>query len=126
MSRNRFRKARAKPKPPGVMNKTEEAYAECLGGRLLLGEVLGFEYESISLKLAPKTFYHPDFLVQLGDGTLEVHEVKACDKNGNYLAEDDAKVKIKVAAKLFPMFGFFLCGKMPKSLGGGWRIECVS
>lgn len=124
--RNRYARGRCKPKPPGVMNKTEEAYAECLAVRILAGEVLGFDYETISLKLAPKTFFHPDFFVQLIDGTMEIHEVKACDKHGNYLAEDDAKVKIKVAAKLFPMFGFFLCGRLPKSLGGGWRIEGVS
>jgi hypothetical protein len=77
------------------MNKTESRYADILAGRVRVGEVVWFGFEVVKLRLAEKTFYTPDFIVQLSDGTLEAHEVKG-------FWEDDARVKIKVAAALFP------------------------
>ena len=86
-------KARARPQPvPGSMNKTEEAYAGHLRQLMLAGEVLHFEFEPLKLRLAEKTFYTPDFMVVRRDGLIELHEVKG-------FWEDDARVKIKVAAK---------------------------
>lgn len=80
---------------PGVMNKTEEAYAAHLEKRKLAGEISDYKYEAYTLKLAKDTRYTPDFMVLLPDGTMEFHEVKG-------YWQDDAKVKIKVAARLFP------------------------
>ncbi|MFQ1753542.1 DUF1064 domain-containing protein [Aeromonas veronii] len=90
-------KARARPQPiPGTMNKTEQAYADHL--RLLM--------------LADKTFYTPDFMVVRKDGLIELHEVKG-------FWEDDARVKIKVAAKQHWMFTFV--GVQRK--GANWSLE---
>jgi hypothetical protein len=97
------------------MNKTEAAYAAHLEGQRMLGGVEAFWFDCIKLRLAENTFYTPDFLVQRTNGDLEVHEVKG-------FWEDDARVKIKVAASLFP-FQFFAVTAKPKKDGGGWNIE---
>lgn len=95
----------------GEMNKTEAAYAGELRFRELAGEILWWKFEAIKLRLAANTFYSVDFFVMLADGTLEAHEVK-----GHW--EDDARVKIKCAAALFP---FQFIGV--QRAGKGWKLE---
>lgn len=80
----------------GVMNQTEQKYADYLESLKNLGEVIWFAFDSMKFRLADKTFYSPDFIVMKATGELEAHEVK-----GHW--EDDARVKIKVAAKMFPI-----------------------
>lgn len=82
--------------PAGEMNQTESAYGKILEARKLAGEVLWYRFEGLKFRLADSTFYTPDFAVMLADGTLEAHEVK-----GKW--EDDARVKIKVAASMYPI-----------------------
>ena len=101
---------------PGRMNKTEERYSWELEARKRAGEVLWWAFEPVKLRLAEKTFYSPDFLVVLADCTMEMHEVK-----GHW--EDDARVKIKVAAQAYPMFGFVAVQPEAMKRGGGWRVE---
>lgn len=79
----------------GKMNKTELEYEQQLKWRQRAGEIAWYKFEGIKLRLADNTFYTPDFFVMLTDGALEVHEVK-----GHWT--DDARVKIKVAADLYP------------------------
>lgn len=107
--------ARGVRRKPGEMNKTEQAMADHL--RLLerSGDVLEWWFEGITLRLAQKTRYTPDFLVLMPDGVLECWEVK-----GHW--EDDARVKIKVAAEMFPL-RFKAFSPKPKRDGGGWKIE---
>jgi hypothetical protein len=107
------------------MNVTEAAYAEVLKERVRTGEIVGFMFEPVRLRLSRGTHYCPDFLVQMADGTLEFHEVKACMSSGKFLTEDASWIKLKVAAEAYPMFGFFRCGRLPKKSGGGWVIEAV-
>ena len=99
----------------GEMNKTEKAYAAYLEQRRIAGEVEWYKFEGIKLRLADNTFYTPDFPVMLAGGPLEMHEVK-----GHW--QDDARVKIKVAADLYP-FKFVAVQALPKKLGGGWKSE---
>ena len=94
------------------MNKTEARYAEHLERLKLAGEILWYQYEAVTLKLADDTRYTPDFMVLLANGELEAHEVKG-------FWRDDARVKIKVAARLFPFR--FIAVSMPK--GGIWVTE---
>ena len=103
---------------PGELNKTEEAYRQHLELRRLAGEIAWYHFEPFALKLAPKTTYTPDFLVQLASGHLEVHEVKG-------FWQDDARVKIKVAASMFPVFKFIAVQKADKddAQGDGWKLE---
>lgn len=107
--------ARGVRRKPGEMNKTEEAMAEHLKILVKSGEVLAWWFEGITLRLAKATRYTPDFLVMMADATLECWEVK-----GHW--EDDARVKIKVAAEHFP-FTFKAFSPKPKRDGGGWKIE---
>lgn len=117
-------KARSRHQP-NTMNKTEQAYAEHLAIRVLAGEVTGFRFEAYKLRLADNTHYTSDFVVQRPDLTIEIHEVKGCKSNGTVLVEDDARVKIKVAAEQFPEFQFVVAAKLPKGLGGGWKFEVL-
>jgi hypothetical protein len=99
----------------GAMNKTEAAYAATLDARLYAGEVAWFKFEGIKLRLADNTFYTPDFAVMLANGELELHEVKG-------FWQDDARVKIKIAADLYPMRFIAVRAKLKKE-GGGWVVE---
>ena len=81
------------------MNKLERRYADHLTLNQQAGHIIYWTFDSLKLRLAEKTFYTPDFLIMRPDDTLEIHEVK-----GHW--EDDARVKIKVAATLFP-FKFY-------------------
>lgn len=82
------------------MNKTEAAYARHLDS---MGAV--WKYESVKLRLADNTFFTPDFMVI--DGGVRMVDTKAYWKSkGSFHAEDDAMVKIKVAAEQYPWFSF--------------------
>ena len=112
----RFRQTgRGTRRKPGEMNKLEAKMADELRAKQLAGEIDWFAFEAITIKLADRTRYTPDFLVMLPDGQLELWEVK-----GHW--EDDARVKIKVAASLFP-FVFRAFKPKTKRDGGGWSVE---
>lgn len=109
-------KAKARP-IPGVMNKTEAAYAERLEVLKQYDEVGHYVFEAVRFVVGVKRCtYMPDFMVVLPDGLIEFHEVK-----GYWL--DDARVKIKAAAKQFPWFTFKAVTRQPKKRGGGWEVE---
>lgn len=97
--------------PVGAMNKTEAAYDAHLSLLQRAGEVLWHKFEGVKLRLADKTFYTCDFVVLPNSGLLEMHEVKG-------FWQDDARVKIKVAASLYP-FKFVAVRKK----GGNWERE---
>ena len=99
----------------GEMNKTEAAYAAYLERRKIAGEVAWYKFEGIKLRLADNTFLTLDFPVMLANGQMEMHEVKG-------FWQDDAKVKMKVAADLYP-FRFIAVRPLPKRDGGGWKVE---
>lgn len=101
----------------GERNKTEQAYENLLEAMRVSGEVLWYKFEGIKLRLADNTFYTPDFCVMKSNGELEAHEVKG------YML-DDANVKIKIAASIFP-FRFFIVRAKPKKDGGGFSIDEV-
>lgn len=126
------REAKTQPAPPmprkptargrltrhksGVMNKTEAAYAETvLEPRKRAGEIADYWFEVLTFKLAYDCRYTPDFVVMLPNGELECHETKG-------FWEEDAKVKIRVAASLFP-FRFVAIQKQAKKDGGGWKEQ---
>lgn len=98
-------KAKGRPKRvPGEMNKTEQRYEqEVILPKYKAGDINWYGFEALTFKLAPDTRYTPDFIVQLSDGTIEAIDVKAGKKDGKPLCEDDALVKMKTAAQLFPV-----------------------
>ena len=103
---------------PGVMNQTEQAYADLLENRKLAGEVIKFDFESITFKLADGCRYTPDFAIWLVDGTMEFVDCK-----GSGPMDEKSRVKVKCAAEKFPQFAFVTEQEQAKKLGGGWKRE---
>lgn len=101
--------------PAGTMNKTEAAYDAHLRLLTHAGEVLWHRFEAIKLRLADNTFYTCDFAVLPASCVLEMHEVKG-------FWQDDARVKIKVAASIYP-FKFVAVTVRAKKHGGGFARE---
>lgn len=99
----------------GQMNKTEQAYGAYLEEKRLQKMIAWYKFEGIKLRLADNTFYSPDFAVMLTNGQMQMHEVKG-------FWQDDARVKIKVAADLYP-FEFIAVKAKAKKDGGGWAKE---
>lgn len=98
------------------MNRLEARYADYLDGLLHSGEIVFWRYESMKLILADRCSYLPDFFVVRADGTPEFHETKG-------FWRDDARVKVKMAAKLFPCFVFYGVQWDKKR---GWLMELFS
>jgi hypothetical protein len=103
---------------PGVMNKTEEAYAEGLQARKLSGEIISWSFEAMTFKLAADCRYTPDFAIWFTDGTMEFVDCK-----GSGPMDEKSRVKAKVAAEMFPMFAFVIEQKQTLKNGGGWKRE---
>jgi len=100
---------------PGVMNATEQAYAAMLELRKLAGDVIRWEFESMTFKIAPLCTFTPDFMVWMKDGTMELIDCK-----GQGPIDDKSIVKIKAAAEKFPMFVFVQEKKQSNRDGGGF------
>jgi hypothetical protein len=90
------------------------------------------EFEPIRLKLAEKANYTPDFIVrkrrevQVGyvhpDSIFEeTSQLTAYEVKGFW--REAARVRIKVAARLFPWIRFIAVRKQKKKDGGGWVEE---
>lgn len=76
---------------PGVMNATEQRFADRLRARKDAGEIMDYAFEPETLELSPECVYTPDFKVWAGDD-IEYVEVK-----GSHIFEDSI-IKIKWAA----------------------------
>lgn len=88
--------------PPPKMNKTEAQFQQLLIRR---PDVIWCGFEAIKFMVGVKTcWYCPDFVCVLDDGTVVVYEVKGWWK-------DDARVKIKAAAKQYPWLKFIAAQK---------------
>ena len=103
---------------PGVMNQTETAFASILEQRRAIGEVISWEFEAMTFKLAIDCRYTPDFAIWLADGSMEFVDVK-----GSGPMDEKSRVKAKVAAEKFPQFVFVIEQRQAKKLGGGWKRE---
>lgn len=96
------------------MNGTEKRRAIELEAKKQAGLIAAWYYEKLTLKLADDTRYTPDLWVLENDGTITLEEVKG-------FLRDDAGVKIKVAAEMFP-FRFLMYQQRAKKDGGGWKV----
>lgn len=114
------------------MNKVEAAYDSFLTQQKDVGMIIRHRYESVTILLAPGCRYTPDFMVYRisthGTGLLvsEFHEVKGTRKRKSGVIgphiEDDARVKLLTAAKLYPEFTF----KLVWLDRGRWQEETIS
>ena len=116
-----FPKARVRTggTPTGTMNRTEQRYANLLEVQRLAGEIASWHYEAFRLRLGEnwRTTWNPDFMVILSTGEIELVDVK-----GGGGMEDDARVKIKAAARLYPRFWYVVATYKAKS----WHREVVN
>jgi hypothetical protein len=104
-----------KPLPPETkMNKTESAYANHLHLLKCAGEIIDWRFEGIKFRLADGAIYTPDFLVVYKD-RFEIHETKG-------FWREAARVRIKVAADLYPWFPF----RAIKLIKGNWVEERIN
>jgi hypothetical protein len=101
------------------MNRVEQQYEQHLRERLLVGEIRWYWFEPMKLRLADNTYYTPDFVVVGNDLALEAHEVKAEWSTGKPGWQEDARVKIKVAAEIFPIRFIGVC----RMRDGSWEFE---
>lgn len=116
--------AKWKRREPGEENRYEQAWREHVQNNV---QQSGIFFEPIKFRLADRTYYTPDYIMLAMDGTIEAHEVKGSWKAPG---QDDSRVKIKVAAELFPWIKFIAieAKPRPKKYGGGWefKIENIS
>ena len=106
---------------PGKMNQLEQRYALHLEGCKACKEIYWYAFEAIKLRLADNTYFTADFIVMRADGVLEIREVKPrAGQSMKYWCEEDAKIKVKLVAELFP---FVVKIVWPSSTTGGWESE---
>lgn len=101
--------------PPAEGNKLEQAFGLRLFSMRQRGEIRDYAYEAVKLRLAKSCFYTPDFVVWENDQSVTMYETKG-------FWRDDARVKIKVAARLFPMLHFIA---VENRKGLGWVFENI-
>jgi hypothetical protein len=91
------------------MNQTEREFSLILEARKRRGEIDGWAFESVKLRLADGCWYTPDFFVwgECGNGFYEV--------KGRHIW-DDAKVKFKVAREEHKWATF----EMWRKIDGRW------
>jgi len=100
--------------PEGVqkMTQLEARYAATLEYLKRNGVLMDYRFEALKFRLAKRTWYTPDFLL-IYPSRYEVHETKG-------FWEDDARVKFKACADLYPWFHFVAITERKK---GEWVYE---
>jgi hypothetical protein len=76
-------------------NKLEADYAEHLEAERQAGRIARWWPKPFKVRLANRCWYEADFLVQLPDGALEIHETKG-------FMRDDALLKLKFLVQTYP------------------------
>lgn len=100
------------PTPRG-MNKLELRWSQELELERQAGTIRGWRFNEIRLKLADGSWFKCDFWVVCADGSVRMDETKG------YWRES-ARVRIRVAARLFPEFRF---RAIQWKGHAGWKVE---
>ncbi len=100
--------------PEGVqkMTQLEARYAATLELLKAGREIMDYRFEALKFRLAKRTWYCPDFLL-IYPSRFEIVEVKG-------FWEDDARVKFKACADLYPWLHFVAVTERKK---GEWVYE---
>jgi hypothetical protein len=93
------------------LNKNERAYLAWLRTQ----NDMWIGIQNITIKLAYDTRFTADFWALDASGMRAI-DCKGVKKDGSLLIWEDSKIKMKVAARLFPMFRFLIAYKE----GGVW------
>lgn len=112
-------KANLAPRDRG-MNKTETKFSHRLEAMKRAGDIVDWRFEALKFRLADMTTYTPDFLVIGTDGSITLIDTKAYwRKAGKVGITEDANVKVKVVADLYPWFAFQTAWEQ----GGLWQFK---
>lgn len=129
-------RVRQPQKARGDMSQAEIRYLEgVILPAIASGALAWYGYETQTLRLGEKTTYTPDFSTVDAEGFIRMIEVKGRKskrtidkatgleviKDSAYWPED-SRVKIKVAARMFP-YEFVAVSERHKENGGGWQEE---
>jgi hypothetical protein len=93
------------------MNRTEAAYADQLELLKIAGKIIDWRFNAIRFRMADGAYYKPDFMI-IKEDCCELHEVKG-------FWREAAKVRIKVAAELYPWFRWVVV----RLVKGKWDIK---
>lgn len=97
-------------------NKLEKRFEiECLNLWKFEHKIIDYAFEAITIRIGNGVTYRPDYWTVDSEGRTTFYECKGKQ------VWDDAKVKIKVAAMLYPAYRFYLCRRE----NGAWIIDQV-
>lgn len=105
-----------------AMNGVEARYSGFLTAETAAGRVAAWWYQKLTWRLGPGVHYRPDFVVLRPDGWLELHEVKARAKGGDFGATEASWAKVKATAGEAP---FRVCVVWP-GVRGQWQQRVIS
>ena len=118
---------RTKP-ADGYDSKLNRDFAVRLDQAKANGWIREWWYEPFGLRLAPKCYYHFDFLVEpiypvdlAAPSRFTEHRLVCIEVKGGWF-RDDAKVKVKVAAEMFPCFKWLIVFREKRN---GWDVREV-
>lgn len=103
------------------MNKTEREFSLILAAQLVKGEISGWLYEGVKLKIGEGCWYCPDFMVieqtdsTFRDGHEFIQRVKFIEVKG--FLRDDARVKFLAAQEQHKWATFEMWRKTKQ----GWK-----
>jgi hypothetical protein len=122
-------------KPESKMNSIEEEFSWILEQKKRDRQITDYAFEALTFRLADRTTYTPDFVIVHRDH-FELVDVKARgvvkvvrSKSGKAYKKqwtskrDDAAVKVKVAARMFPWMKW---SYWYREANGTWTKECVN
>lgn len=95
-------------------NKLEAKFGRFLDDLKARGDIKDHRFGSVKFRLAKRTWYEPDYCVIRSDNSIVIYECK-----GHW--EDDARVKIKVAAEMYPHLRWVAVRWV--AAAGGWDFE---
>ncbi len=101
------------------MNKTERAFGDVLEAARSAYHIASWRYEAITLRLAGRCRYTPDFFV-VDRGLLSGHTF--IETKGPY-AREDSLIKLKVAAETYPCFRWLLIRRAGRH---GWDVREIT
>lgn len=104
----------AEPQAPKFKSKLEAEYAQMLEAQARSGLIKSWMYEGITVRLADGVRFTVDFNVLALDGSLSMVETKG-------FLREAARVRLLVAARMFPMWSWFLVRKKR----GAFTVEAI-
>lgn len=106
--------AAVEPVGPKFKSKLEAEYAQMLEAQARSGLIKSWMYEGITVRLADGVRFTVDFNVLALDGSLSMVETKG-------FMREAARVRLLVAARMFPMWSWFLVRKKR----GAFVVEAI-